>query len=135
MQRWRWFVAGKEIAVKKYVVRLSAEERDRLEALSHAGKSSAQLLTKAHPAEGGRVRSGRRLERQRNLGGAGHQHRHYRPHPAATGRGGARGDAAAQIQSELRPAADFRRGGGGQIDRSGLLAGSRGVRPLEPAPA
>jgi len=40
-------VAGKEIAVKKYVVRLSAEERDRLEALSHAGKSSAQLLTKA----------------------------------------------------------------------------------------
>lgn len=40
-------MAGKEIAVKKYVVRLSAEERDRLEALSHAGKSSAQLLTKA----------------------------------------------------------------------------------------
>jgi hypothetical protein len=29
-------VAGKEIAVKKYVVKLSAEERDRLEALIHA---------------------------------------------------------------------------------------------------
>ena len=40
-------MAGKEIAVKKYVVKLSAEERDRLEALIHAGKSSAQLLTRA----------------------------------------------------------------------------------------
>jgi hypothetical protein len=40
-------VAGKEIAVKKYVVRLTAEERERLEALVHAGKSPAQLLTRA----------------------------------------------------------------------------------------
>jgi hypothetical protein len=40
-------VAGKEIAVKKYVVRLSGEERERLEALVRAGKSPAQLLTKA----------------------------------------------------------------------------------------
>jgi hypothetical protein len=40
-------VAGKEIAVKKYVVKLSAEERERLEALIRAGKSMAQLLTKA----------------------------------------------------------------------------------------
>jgi hypothetical protein len=40
-------VAGKEIAVKKYVVKLSAEERDRLEALIHAGKSPAQLPTRA----------------------------------------------------------------------------------------
>jgi hypothetical protein len=40
-------VAGKEIAVKKYVVRLSGEERERLEALTHSGKSPAQLLTKA----------------------------------------------------------------------------------------
>jgi hypothetical protein len=40
-------VAGKEIAVKKYVVRLSAEERDQLNALIRSGKRSAQLLTKA----------------------------------------------------------------------------------------
>jgi transposase len=40
-------VAGKEIAVKKYVVRLSAEERERLEAMTSAGKHPAQLLTKA----------------------------------------------------------------------------------------
>ena len=37
----------KEIAVKKYVVKLRAEERKRLEALIHAGKSSAQMLTRA----------------------------------------------------------------------------------------
>ena len=40
-------MVGKEIAVKKYVVRLSAEERDRLDALIRSGKHSAQLLTKA----------------------------------------------------------------------------------------
>jgi poly-gamma-glutamate capsule biosynthesis protein CapA/YwtB (metallophosphatase superfamily) len=40
-------VANKEIAVKKYVVRLSGEERGQLEAMVRAGKSSAQLLTRA----------------------------------------------------------------------------------------
>lgn len=40
-------MAGKEIAVKKYVVRLSAEERAQLDGLISKGKRSAQLLTKA----------------------------------------------------------------------------------------
>ena len=40
-------MAKKKIAVKKYVVKLSAEERKRLEALIYAGKSSAQMLTRA----------------------------------------------------------------------------------------
>ena len=40
-------MAGKEIAVKKYVVRLDAEERNRLDELIRKGKRSAQLLTKA----------------------------------------------------------------------------------------
>jgi len=40
-------VAGKEIAVKKYVVRLSAEERTELNELISKGKRSAQLLRKA----------------------------------------------------------------------------------------
>ena len=39
-------MAAKEIAVKKYVVRLDAEERDRLNELIRKGKRSAQLLTK-----------------------------------------------------------------------------------------
>jgi transposase len=40
-------VAAKEVAVKKYVVRLSADERAQLNDLIHKGKRSAQLLTKA----------------------------------------------------------------------------------------
>ena len=40
-------MAGKEIAVKKYVVRLSAEEREQLSELIRSGKRSARLLTKA----------------------------------------------------------------------------------------
>jgi hypothetical protein len=39
-------VVGKEI-VKKYVVRLSVEERAQLDELIRKGKRSAQLLTKA----------------------------------------------------------------------------------------
>lgn len=40
-------MAGKEIAVKKYVVRLSAEERAKLTDFIGSGKRSAQLSTKA----------------------------------------------------------------------------------------
>jgi transposase len=40
-------VAGKQVGVKKYVVRLDVEERDRLNELIRKGKRSAQLLTKA----------------------------------------------------------------------------------------
>src|SRR5260370_12667510 len=40
-------MAGKEIAVKKYVVRLNAAERGQLEALIGKGKSPAQRLLKA----------------------------------------------------------------------------------------
>jgi hypothetical protein len=40
-------VAGKEIAVKKYVVKLSDEERERLDSLIRSGKHPAQRLMKA----------------------------------------------------------------------------------------
>ena len=40
-------MAGKEIAVKKYVVRLSGEERQQLETLIRKGKGQAQRLLKA----------------------------------------------------------------------------------------
>jgi Homeodomain-like domain len=40
-------VAKREIAVKKYVVRLSAQERERLETMVRAGKTSAQMQTRA----------------------------------------------------------------------------------------
>ena len=54
-------MAGKEIAaVKKYVVRLSAEERDRLEAMTGWSASGAVADEGADPLEGGRVGGGRR---------------------------------------------------------------------------
>src|SRR5580704_19388201 len=40
-------MAGKDISVKKYVVRLSAEEREHLQALIRKGKSPAKRLLKA----------------------------------------------------------------------------------------
>jgi len=40
-------VAGTNTGVKKYVVKLSAEERERLEVVVSSGKRSAQLITKA----------------------------------------------------------------------------------------
>src|SRR5467141_2800042 len=41
-----------------------------------------------HPAEGGRIGARRRLERQPDCRGAGHQYPHYRADQAPTGRGG-----------------------------------------------
>jgi hypothetical protein len=40
-------VAGKEIVVKKYIVRLSSDERETLMVFVGSGKRSAQLLTKS----------------------------------------------------------------------------------------
>lgn len=40
-------MARNEVAIKKYVVRLSADEREQLSQFIRSGKRSAQLLTKA----------------------------------------------------------------------------------------
>ena len=40
-------MVGKDIGVKKYVVRLSADERDRLEVFIRKGKPAAHLVTRA----------------------------------------------------------------------------------------
>src|ERR1700710_1241758 len=47
LQRRSRFVAEKKIAVKKYVVRLSHEERDLLNTLISGGKHAARKLLKA----------------------------------------------------------------------------------------
>ena len=51
-------MAAKKISVKKYVVRLSGEEREQLETLIRKGKSPAQRLLKADIVEGGYLGSG-----------------------------------------------------------------------------
>jgi hypothetical protein len=72
-------MAAKEISVKKYVVRLSGEERERLETLIRKGKSparrvlKARILLKADVSE-----AGKRVERQPD-------HRRSGAHPWFTG--------------------------------------------------
>jgi Homeodomain-like domain len=46
-QRRRCIVTAKQSAVKRYVVKLSDDERERLDALIHIGKHPARGLTKA----------------------------------------------------------------------------------------
>jgi hypothetical protein len=73
-------MAGKDVAVKKYVVRLSAQERTELEALIRKGKSPAQRLLKARIfVEGGCVGCRRGLEQQPDHQGAGDQCLHGLP--------------------------------------------------------
>ena len=58
-------MAWKEIAVKKYVVRLSSEERHQLETLIRKGKGPARRLLKARILLKARCLGGwQRLERQ-----------------------------------------------------------------------
>jgi hypothetical protein len=40
-------VTAKQIAVTRYLVKLSEEERERLDVLVHVGKHPARLLTKS----------------------------------------------------------------------------------------
>ena len=81
-------MAGKAIAVKKYVVRLDAAERDQLTTLIHKGKGSAQLLTKARillKADVSELGDGWSDSAYRRR--AGHRHRHGRTHQAPAARG------------------------------------------------
>ena len=101
-------MVGKEIAVKKYVVRLSAEERAQLDELIRKGKRSAQLLTKARillkadVSERGEGWSDSRIAAALDTSIA-----NYRADQAPAGRRGVRGGVEAQIQSQFRAAADF----------------------------
>ena len=127
-------MAKKEIAVKKYVVKLSAEERERLEALIRAGKSSARMLTrarillKADVSEAGEGWSDSAISAA--LDTSVNNVARTRQQLVEEG---FEATLKPQVQSQFRPAADLRRRGGGETDRSGLLAGSEGVRTLEPA--
>ena len=71
------------------------------------------------------------MERQPDCRGVGHQHRDGRAGATATGRGRLRRGLDAQVQSQFRPATDFRRRGGSQADRSGLRAGPGRPRQMD----
>src|SRR5262245_59941909 len=74
-------MAAKEISVKKYVVRLSGEERERLETLIRKGKSPARRVLKARILLKARcLGSWQRVERQpdhRSSGNQPHRRQHW----------------------------------------------------------
>jgi len=117
-------------------VKLSAEERERLEALISSGKRSAQLITKA------------RILLKADASEAGEGWTDHEIAAALDTSVNTVGSARRQLveegfeatllrkyKSEFRPSPNFRRRGRGQVDRLGLLSGSRGLRALEPAAA
>ena len=128
-------MAAKEILVKKYVVRLSGEERERLETLIRKGKSparrvlKARILLKADVSEGGKGWSDNRiieaLETSPSMV--------YRTR--ATGGGRLRGGVEPQAARDASHCSDFRRREGGQADRLGLFQAAQGTRTLDLAVA
>src|SRR5712672_2024820 len=127
-------MATKEISVKKYVVRLSGEERERLEALIRKGKSPAQrllkarILLKADASEAGEGWSDSRiikaLETSASMIYRGAQ---------ATGGGRLRGCVEPQATGDTSGCADFRRREGSQADCLGLFQTAQGPGALDPA--
>src|SRR5664279_3120390 len=89
----------------------------------------------SHPAESRCLGSGRRMERQPDRGRAGHQHRHGRPDPPATGGGGVRSGPGPQAFATLGQGAHLRRSRRGQIDRFGLFCAAQGPQAVDPATA
>ena len=79
-------MARKEIAVKKYIVTLSDEEREQLTTLIHSGKHPAHKLLKARILLKADASEGGGLERQPDRGGARDQCRHGRQDAPVAGR-------------------------------------------------
>ncbi len=116
-------MATKEISVKKYVVRLSGEEREQLEALIRKGKSPAQrllkarILLKADVSEAGEGWSDSRIIKA--LDTRVSMVYRVRNEPQATG--------------DTSGCADFRRREGSQADCLGLFQTAQGPGALDPA--
>ena len=125
-------MAAKEISVKKYVVRLSPDEREQLEALIRKGKSPAQrllrarILLKADVSEAGEGWSdGRIIEALET------EPIHGLPGAQATGGRGLRGGVEPQATRDAGGCADFRRREGSQTDCLGLFQTAQGPRTLD----
>ena len=77
-------VAGKQIAVKKYVVKLSDEERERLNTLIRNGKHRARRLMKARILlKADACEAGEGMERQPNREALATSRRRRSPGPAS----------------------------------------------------
>lgn len=103
-------MAGKDIAVKKYVVRLSAEEREHLQALIRKGEEPSEAPVEgAHFVEGRCLGGRRRLERQPDYQVLGHQCIYDLPGAQATGGRGLGSGVEPQVAGDAAGRCDFRR--------------------------
>ena len=129
-------MAGKEIAVKKYVVRLSAEEREQLDALIGAGKRSARLLTKARillkadVSDAGDGWSDSRIAEALDTSIATVERTRQQLVEE-----GFEAVLARKYNPNSAPPADFRWRGGSKTDRAGLRTGPGGLRQMDAEPA
>ena len=127
-------MAGKDIAVKKYVVRLGAEEREQLQALIRKGKSpakrllKARILLKADISEAGEGWSDSRIIKALDTSAS----MIYRVRKQLVEEGfEAVLSRKPRIDSTSR--CDFRRREGSQADRPGVLQAAQGTCPLDVA--
>jgi hypothetical protein len=127
-------MAAKEISVKKYVVRLSGEERERLETLLRKGKSPAQrqlkarILLKADVSESGEGWSDSRIIEALETSAS----MVYRVRKQLVEEGF---EAVLSRKQRVTPPVpkDFRRREGSQADCLGVFQASQGTRALDPA--
>src|SRR5258706_1955328 len=125
-------MAAKEISVKRYVVRLSADEREQLEALIRKGKSPAQRLLKARILLKADVsESGEGWSDSRIIKALGDQCVHGLPGAQATGGGRLRGGAESQATRGAGGAAGFLRREGSPTDFLGVFQATPRTRALE----
>jgi hypothetical protein len=127
-------VSARQVAVKKYVVTLSSDEREQLEALIRTGKHSSRKLLRA------------RILLKADASGVGEA---WTDSQIATGLNTSVMTVARVRQqlveegvegvltpkTELRQTADIRRRQRSKTDRPGLLDAARGLRAMDPADA
>ncbi len=122
-------MAGKEIAVKRYVVRLSAEEREQLQDLIRKGKGparrllKARILLKADVAEGSRGWSDSKIIAALDTSAS----MVYRVRKQLVEEG-FEAVLSSQAACDAFGAAHFRRREGGQADRARLLQTAEAMR-------
>ena len=124
-------LAGKDISVKKYVVRLSAGNASICKRCPQRKEPGEAAVEGAHSVEGRCLGGRRRLERQPDHPGLGHQCVHDLPGTQATAGRGLRSGVEPQTAHDTAHCCDFRRREGSQADRPGVLQAAEGARPLD----
>ncbi len=118
---------------KRFIVRLSTEEREQLEALVAKGKAAArQVDPSPHPPEGRLQRNRAGLVRRTDQSGPRCRNDHRPPGPSRLRR--RRPRAGPRPPARPAPSPDARWRAGGPSDRLGVRESSRGPAPLDAPP-